>query len=128
MKKIILILSLFSFSLMSYGQEYPEWMKKDGWVSFYTICQTQNKTLGKKSDCSKGPKVTDANTFMENIYWAGRVIDVYYDVSKAEFTMVKVKVNWISRSSDYSCEQTLTRGSDEIKEFTHRSVSLHPCN
>lgn len=109
----------------------PGFLQSSGWVHFSEVCEI-SKEYGlsdfQNADCSEGTGVTDASSFMNAIYWAGEVVEMYHDKSSGEFTNFRVEVTWVSPRSPYECGQIVRKKPSEVKEFTHTSLSLRKCN
>lgn len=108
----------------------PRFMRKSGWVTFSEVCES-GKERGlsdyRNADCSEGTTVTDKSTPLNAIYWAGEVVEMYFDKSTNEFSRLKVRVTWYSPRSKYECGQIIHKGPSEVKDFTHTSLALRKC-
>lgn len=109
----------------------PRWMQKNDWVSYQEVCES-SKEIGiedfRNVDCSEGSSVTDKSTLLGAIYWAGEVVELYFDKSLNGFTNLKIRVSWLSPRSQYNCGQIIRKRPSEVKDFTHTSLSLRPCD
>uniref|UniRef100_UPI0025D70465 hypothetical protein n=1 Tax=uncultured Thiodictyon sp. TaxID=1846217 RepID=UPI0025D70465 len=124
MKQFSFFVTLTLLSVSAVASDLPDWMNKDGWVSYEAVCQSMNKKTGSKTDCSEGALATGDSLFSS---WAGETMKMYYEKSSNSFTKIRIRVTWTTDRSPYKCGETITMRPDEIKDFTHRSLAMTQC-
>ena len=111
----------FSFAEIS---TQPEWMKKNGWVPYEDVCATQNNLNNVNNSCRE-PLMVTPNASLQ--YWAGELIEFYFDINSNSFTRFKIKITWITDRSPFKCGQIIEIRPDQVMDFKHRSYALKRC-
>jgi len=64
-------------------------------------------------------------------YWAGEIEEIEINETDEGFTLtgrVKVKITWVTDRTSYRCHEIYIIDSDDLEDFTHRSLMLTECD
>lgn len=107
-----------------------KWLNRNGWATLYQVCRLKKKfnpKKYKKTNCKNFDmkQVTGSSIFSS---WAGKIIGVYYDKKRDNFTGdFKIKVTWTT-GSPYKCGQIIENHKSKLKDFKHRSIKMKKCS